>query len=85
MSHKLSSKFLVQQEGSQVLLKKKERERKSWKVKLSDLNSYGSIPGQLPKVLLYLERLKGKLHIVGLLEIHIVHEKLPSSHLHEDC
>lgn len=33
----------------------------------------------------HLESLKGKLHVIGLLQIHIVHEQLTGSHLHEHC
>lgn len=33
----------------------------------------------------YLESLKCKLHVIGLLQIHIVHEQLTGSHLHEHC
>ena len=31
----------------------------------------------------YLESLKGELHIIGLLQVHIMHEQLTSTHLHE--
>lgn len=62
--------------------KKKKRKNKS---KLYDLYVLGSTEAQQQEAGVYLESLKGKLHVIGLLQIHIMHEQLTGSHLHEHC
>lgn len=62
--------------------RKKKRKNKS---KLYDLYAFGTTEGQQQEGGVYLESLKSKLHIIGLLQIHIMHEQLTGSHLHEHC
>lgn len=53
--------------------------------KTCDLQGIGGTEVNKRRHAVHLESLKGKLHVISLLQIHIVHEQLTGSHLHEHC